>query len=63
MTPLEKSSPVLLELTAVTRVHGEGERRLVLADGPNGTLDSHTGEAVMRLLRARVDAGAAGRAA
>ncbi|MGV9762343.1 ABC transporter ATP-binding protein [Micromonospora tulbaghiae] len=37
-----------------------GERRLVLADEPTGALDSQTGEAVLHLLRRRVDAGAAG---
>ncbi|TNH24242.1 ABC transporter ATP-binding protein [Micromonospora orduensis] len=37
-----------------------GERRLVLADEPTGALDSQTGEAVLHLLRRRIDAGAAG---
>ena len=37
-----------------------GERRLVLADEPTGALDSETGEAVLRLLRRRVDQGCAG---
>lgn len=37
-----------------------GHRTLILADEPTGALDSRSGEATIRALRAQIDAGAAG---
>ena len=37
-----------------------GSRKVILADEPTGALDSRTGESVIRALKERIDAGAAG---
>lgn len=37
-----------------------GPRKVLLADEPTGALDTSTGEEIMKILRARIDAGASG---
>lgn len=37
-----------------------GPRKILLADEPTGALDTSTGDAVLRVLRQRIDSGAAG---